>query len=88
MAGMGRRFKDAGYHEEKYAIEFGGHTLLDWSLASLTGFREFQLILITRPLPGIEEILVRSANALGGRSTSPSRAGDRRECSPDTNLRE
>ena len=65
MAGMGRRFKDAGYHEEKYAIEFGGHTLLDWSLASLTGFREFQLILITRPLPGIEEILVRSANALG-----------------------
>jgi len=65
MAGMGRRFKDAGYHEEKYAIEFGGHTLLDWSLASLTGFREFQLILITRPFPAIEVSLVARATALG-----------------------
>lgn len=65
MAGFGNRFKDAGYRQEKFEIEFRGHRLLDWSLASLLNFRDFELILIARNLPGISQGLNRSAAALG-----------------------
>lgn len=34
-AGFGKRFKDAGYVEEKPLIEVGGRRLLAWSLASV-----------------------------------------------------
>lgn len=65
MAGLGSRFKDAGYTEEKYAIQFRGHSLLDWSLASLIGFRDSELVLITRDSPGIDEYVRSSAERLG-----------------------
>jgi dTDP-glucose pyrophosphorylase len=65
MAGLGSRFKNAGYEAEKYAIEFRGHSLLEWSLASLLNFREFELVLITRDFPGIREYLDRCAGELG-----------------------
>lgn len=65
MAGLGSRFKNAGYTEEKYAIVFRGRTLLEWSLASLLSFRDSELILITRAFEGIEEDLPVLANKLG-----------------------
>lgn len=65
MAGMGSRFKTAGYDEEKYAIQFRGHSLLEWSLVSLANFREFELILITREFDGIREYASKSASSLG-----------------------
>lgn len=65
MAGMGSRFKTAGYEEEKYAIQFRGHTLLEWSLASLANFREFELILITREFDGIREYASQCASSIG-----------------------
>ena len=65
MAGLGSRFKTAGYTHEKYAIEFQGHTLLEWSLASLLSFRGSELILITRRFQGIEGELPRIAKNLG-----------------------
>jgi dTDP-glucose pyrophosphorylase len=65
MAGFGNRFKDAGYRQEKFEIEFRGHKLLDWSLASLGNFQEFDLILIARDLPGIRKSLAESARAIG-----------------------
>lgn len=40
MAGMGSRFKKAGYHQPKYEIEVLGHPLFDWSMLSLTAFRD------------------------------------------------
>jgi GTP:adenosylcobinamide-phosphate guanylyltransferase len=56
---------DAGYAQEKYAIKFRGHKLLDWSLASLANFRDSQLVLIAREHPGIREVLRKSAGDLG-----------------------
>lgn len=65
MAGLGSRFKSAGYTDEKYAIEFRGHTLLEWSLASLCNFRQCPLILITRDFEGIEATLTETCDRLG-----------------------
>lgn len=65
MAGLGSRFKSAGYQQEKHEIVFRGHTLLDWSLVSLSNFRDSELILIARDQSGIRETLRASANALG-----------------------
>lgn len=38
MAGRGSRFYDAGYRVPKYEIEAHGHSLFDWSMASLQNF--------------------------------------------------
>ena len=57
MAGLGSRFKEAGYSEEKYDIVFRGHRLLEWSLASLCNFRHCDLIFIARELPSIRETI-------------------------------
>jgi len=38
MAGMGKRFLDAGYDRPKYRIEAHGRTLFAWSLLSLQAF--------------------------------------------------
>jgi dTDP-glucose pyrophosphorylase len=38
MAGMGKRFRDAGYNIPKYCIEAHGKTLFTWSLLSLRSF--------------------------------------------------
>lgn len=38
MAGRGSRFYDAGYRVPKYEIQAHGHSLFDWSMASLRNF--------------------------------------------------
>lgn len=38
MAGIGKRFRDAGYEVPKYMIEAHGKTLFEWSMESLAGF--------------------------------------------------
>lgn len=40
MAGIGQRFKDAGYDVPKYRIEAHGKTLFEWSMESLAGFND------------------------------------------------
>lgn len=40
MAGMGMRFRNAGYTVPKYMIEAKGKTLFEWSMDSLLGFKE------------------------------------------------
>lgn len=40
MAGLGSRFRKAGYNIPKYMIEAKGQTLFEWSLESLTGFED------------------------------------------------
>lgn len=65
MAGLGTRFKDAGYSQEKYDIVFRGHRLLDWSLASLFNFRHCDLILIARDLPNIRETIRSAVETIG-----------------------
>lgn len=38
MAGLGKRFRDAGYRVPKYMIEAHGKSLFEWSMESLAGF--------------------------------------------------
>lgn len=40
MAGLGKRFKDAGYNEPKYMIKAKGKTLFELSMESLEGFND------------------------------------------------
>lgn len=40
MAGLGMRFKNAGYKVPKYMIEAKGRTLFEWSMESLKGYGE------------------------------------------------
>ena len=40
MAGLGRRFRKAGYNCPKYMIEAKGKTLFDWSMDSLIGYNK------------------------------------------------
>lgn len=48
MAGLGSRFRKAGYELPKYEIEVGGRTLFDWSMLSLRQFfaRPYRLIFV------------------------------------------
>lgn len=41
MAGLGSRFKSAGYKCPKYMIEVRGKTLFEWSMDSLIGYNRF-----------------------------------------------
>lgn len=41
MAGLGTRFKTAGYTCPKYMIEAKGKTLFEWSMDSLLGYNQF-----------------------------------------------
>lgn len=40
MAGLGSRFRNAGYTVPKYMIEARGKTLFEWSMESLAGFAD------------------------------------------------
>jgi NDP-sugar pyrophosphorylase family protein len=40
MAGTGQRFRAAGYETPKFALQAGGRTLMNWSLASLAALFE------------------------------------------------
>lgn len=40
MAGLGKRFRDAGYDVPKYRIEAHGRTLFEWSMLSLRSFAQ------------------------------------------------
>ena len=40
MAGLGSRFRKAGYNVPKYEIEVHGRTLFEWSMESLKGFND------------------------------------------------
>lgn len=46
MAGLGSRFKDAGYTVPKYMIEARGKTLFEWAMESLAGFMEEENVYI------------------------------------------
>ena len=41
MAGLGKRFREAGYDVPKYMIEANGKTLFEWSLESLIDYNPF-----------------------------------------------
>ena len=59
MAGLGTRFRKAGYSCPKYMIEAKGKTLFDWSMDSLIGYNKFvsKYIFVVRKEDGSEQFI-------------------------------
>lgn len=59
MAGLGSRFRKAGYNCPKYMIEAKGKTLFDWSMNSLLGYNEYvsKYIFVVRKEDGSEQFI-------------------------------
>ncbi len=67
MAGLGSRFKKAGYDIPKYMIEAHGKTLFTWSMLSLEGYKAQakRYIFIVRKEDGAEAFIKAELRALG-----------------------
>lgn len=65
MAGVGSRFRQAGYKLPKYMIEVRGRTLFEWSLLSLREFRQESHIFIVRQADGAEDFIREMCGGLG-----------------------
>lgn len=67
MAGLGSRFRKAGYTVPKYMIEVHGKTLFDWSMESLEGFNdgEEKYIFIVRKEDNSSEFIKERMNKKG-----------------------
>ena len=67
MAGLGSRFKKAGYEMPKYMIEAHGKTLFDWSMESLKGYEkeDTEYIFIVRKEDETEEFILSHCKVAG-----------------------
>ena len=67
MAGLGSRFKKAGYQEPKYMISAHGRTLFDWSMDSLKGYNheDTEYIFIVRKEDKAESFIKDHCRAVG-----------------------
>jgi len=65
MAGLGSRFKKAGYIEPKYMLEVHGKTLFEWSISSLKGFKNItEYIFIVRKEDKSHDFIVEKCKQL------------------------
>lgn len=66
MAGLGSRFRKAGYTVPKYQIEVHGKTLFEWSMSSLTDFFALQnrYIFIVRKEDGARNFIESACRSL------------------------
>lgn len=70
MAGLGSRFKKAGYTEPKYMIKVKGKNLFQWSMLSLKNFNEqdnVKYIFIVRKEDNSKEFIVEEMKKMGVR---------------------
>lgn len=67
MAGLGSRFKKAGYEMPKYMIEAHGKTLFDWSMESLKGYEkeDTEYIFIVRKEDEAEKFILSHCERAG-----------------------
>lgn len=67
MAGLGSRFRKAGYNCPKYMIEAKGKTLFEWSMDSLIGYNEHvsKYIFVVREEDKIEEFITATMKRYG-----------------------
>ena len=67
MAGMGSRFRAAGFDCPKYEITVGGHPLFDWSMFGLLGYRDagWRFSFATRTQDNAEPFVRQRCAALG-----------------------
>lgn len=65
MAGLGQRFRAAGYTVPKYQIEVRGKTLFEWSMSSLENFFGEPFIFIVRRADNATDFIKNSCAKLG-----------------------
>ena len=68
MAGLGSRFRKAGYGVPKYKIEVKGKTLFEWSMESLTDFNKqenVKYIFIVRKEDAAREFILEKISRFG-----------------------
>lgn len=67
MAGLGKRFWEAGYKVPKYMVEVGGKTLFEWSMISLESYRAAagRYIFIVRKEDNSSEFIKNSCKKMG-----------------------
>lgn len=67
MAGLGSRFRKAGYDVPKYQIEALGKTLFEWSMESLEGYKspENKYIFIVRKEDDAEDFIRETCKKIG-----------------------
>lgn len=67
MAGLGSRFRKAGYQVPKYMIEVHGKTLFEWSMLSLKGYMSIvnQYIFVVRRDDDSSEFIAKECEKLG-----------------------
>ncbi len=67
MAGLGTRFRKAGYNEPKYMIKAKGKTLFEWSMESLKGFNKEKpkYIFIVRKEDNSKQFITEKMNQIG-----------------------
>lgn len=68
MAGLGSRFKKAGYTVPKYMVEVNGKTLFEWSMISLIDFNKLpnvKYIFIVRKENESKEFIIQEMKKLG-----------------------
>lgn len=66
MAGLSRRFQDAGYKTPKYALELHGRTVFDWAVSSFEHyFKTDYFLFVIRPDDFAEQFIERAISDLG-----------------------
>lgn len=66
MAGVSRRFAEAGYSRPKFMLDLGGVPVFDHAVASFAHyFDTLPFLFVSRNLPGIAEFIAARAQALG-----------------------
>lgn len=69
MAGMSRRFTEAGYDRPKYMLELRGRPLFDWAVASFAqSFATEDFLFIVRDVSGTPDFVARRVESLGLRN--------------------
>lgn len=67
MAGLGKRFSDAGFKELKYKIEVHGHSLFFWAITSLQNFIHSKntFIFVAKKKNGVLDFIKNECSSIG-----------------------
>ena len=66
MAGMSRRFAEAGYDRPKYMLDLAGRPLFDWAALSFAAhFKRQPMLFILRDVAGTADFVAARCDALG-----------------------
>ncbi len=66
MAGLSRRFSDAGFQAPKYMLEAHGKTLFEWSVLSFEKyFSSHEFLFVVRDIMNTEAFVCSKADKLG-----------------------